>query len=162
MLAMQEGHQPTAEDLARTVVLLAASRAACLRAEASQSMRRAVIRRVQGDPGRVYHTGDVVRYWEQSESSSRRVMHGPATVVSHSGRVVRLRHRGAHKTPNASDVVPFSSPDPLAAPATDTGVVGAALSALCHATGPAHDAAAAVAAAAAVPQWNLLPRAPVS
>lgn len=92
MLAMQEGQPPTEEDLARTVALLVVSQAAFSRAEASKSVRRALKRRVQGDPGRVYHPGDIVRYWEQLESSSRRGMHGPAIVVSQAGCVVRLRH----------------------------------------------------------------------
>lgn len=43
-------------------------------------------------------------------------------------------------------------------PATDTGVVGAALPALRHAFGLQQEAAAAVAAAANLPQWDLRPR----
>lgn len=155
MPAMQEGHIPTEEDLVHKIAMLAtlaASRAAFSRAEASQSVRRALNRRVQGDPGRVYQPGDVVRYWEQSECSSRRGIHGPATVVSQAGRVVRLRHGGASKTRNASDVEPFSAPDPETSPATDPGVVGAALSARRHAAGPAGNAGAAVPLAAGLPQ----------
>lgn len=59
--AMQASHLPTEEDLARTVAMQAASRAAFSRAEASQSVRCALNRRVPGDPGRVYQPGDVVR-----------------------------------------------------------------------------------------------------
>lgn len=136
MPAMQAGHLPTEEDLAKTVALLAASRAAFSRAEASQSVRRALNRRVPGDPGRVYQPGDVVRYWEQSQSSLRCGMHGPATVVSQDGRVVRVRHGNAYKTRNASDVEPFHGPDPAPSPVADTGVVGSALSALRQAAAP--------------------------
>eukprot|EP00170_Pyropia_yezoensis_P001149 contig_5174_g1153 len=160
MPAMQEGHLPTEEDLARTVAMLSESRAVFARAEASQSVRRALIRRVHGDPGRVFHPGDVVRYWEQSEASSRRGMHGPATVVSQACRVVRLRHGGAYKTRNASYVEPFSSPDPVASQATDPGVVGAALSAIRHAAGPAGDFGAALTLAAGLPQWGPSPTTP--
>lgn len=58
MPAMQEEHTPTEEDLARTVTMLAASQAAFSRAEAIQSVRRALNRRVPGDPGRAYNPGD--------------------------------------------------------------------------------------------------------
>lgn len=152
MPAMQAGHLPKQEDLARTVAMLAASRAAFSRAEASQSVRRALNRRVPGDPGRVYQPGGVVRYWEQSQSTLRCGMHGPAVVVSQDGRVVRVRHGGAYKTRNASDVQPFHGPDPAPSPAADTGVVGAALSALRQAAAPPGSAPAAtpVPAAAAV------------
>eukprot|EP00168_Porphyra_purpurea_P017503 TRINITY_DN6081_c0_g1_i2.p1 TRINITY_DN6081_c0_g1~~TRINITY_DN6081_c0_g1_i2.p1 ORF type:complete len:874 (-),score=94.27 TRINITY_DN6081_c0_g1_i2:1941-4562(-) len=134
--AMQAGHVSSEGNLARTIALLAASRAAISRAEASQSVRRALNRRVPGDPGRLYARGDVVRYWEQSQSSARRGMHGPATVVTQAGRVVRLQHGGAYKTRNATDVEPTNAADPAPSPATDTGLVGTALSALRHATGP--------------------------
>lgn len=144
MPAMQEGHLPTEVDLAKTVAMLAASRAAFATAEASQSVRRALNRRVPGDPGRTYNPGDLVRYWEQSQSSRRRGMHGPAKVVSQAGRVVRLLHGGEYKTRNASDVEMFSAPDPAATPTADPGVVGAALSALRHVAGPAGEAGAAV------------------
>lgn len=160
MPAMQEGHLLTEADLARTVAMLAASRAAFSPAEASQPVRRALNRRMQGHPGRIYQPGDVVQYWEQSDSSSRRGMHSPATVLSQAGHVVWLRHGEAYKTRNASDVEPFSSPDPVASPATDPGVVGEALSALGHAAGPASDEMAAVSLAAALPQWALAPRTP--
>lgn len=158
--AMQEGHLPTEADLARTVAMLAASRPAFSRAEASESVRRTLNRRVQGDPGRVYQPGDIVRYWEQSELPARRGLHGPATVVSRAGRVVRLHHGEPYKTFNAADVEPFSAPDPVASQATDPGVVGAALSALRHAAGPASDAGAAVSLAAALPRRNPSPPAP--
>lgn len=152
MPAMQAGHLPKQEDLARTVAMLAASRAAFSRAEDSQSVRRALNRRVPGDPGRVYQPGGVVRYWEQSQSTLRCGMHGPAVVVSQDGRVVRVRHGGAYKTRNASDVQPFHGPDPAPSPAADTGVVGTALSALRQAAAPPGSAPAAtpVPAAAAV------------
>ena len=70
--AIQEGHLPTEADLASTVALLAASRAASSRAEASQSVRRELNRRVPGASDRVFPTGSVVRYWEQSQASCRR------------------------------------------------------------------------------------------
>jgi len=142
--AMQEGHLPTEADLARTLALLADSRAALLRAEASQSVRRALNRRVPGEPGRFYSPGDEVRFWTQSQASSRRGMDGPATVVSQAGRVVRLRHGAQHVTRNASDVEPFDAPDPPPTPAASTGIVGAALAALRQATGPSASAAARV------------------
>jgi len=142
--AMQEGHLPTKADLARTLALLADSRAAFSRAEASQSVRRALNRRVPGEPGRVYSPGDVLRFWTQSQASSRRGMHGPATVVSQAGRVVRLRHGAQHVTRNASDVEPFDAPDPPPTPAATKGVVGAALAALRQAAGPSAGAAARV------------------
>jgi len=146
--AMQEGHLPTEADLARSVALLAASRAAFARAEASQSVRRALNRRVPGAPGRVFSAGSVVRYWEQSQASSRRGMHGPATVVSQTGRVVRLLHGGEYKTRNASDVDLFHATDPAPSHAADPGVVGAALSALRNAVVPPGSAPASVAAVA--------------
>ncbi|OSX73858.1 hypothetical protein BU14_0323s0002 [Porphyra umbilicalis] len=143
--AMQEGHLPTEADLARTLALLADSRAAFSRAEASQSVRRAMNRRVSGDLGRVYSPGDIVRYWSQSQASARRGMHGPATVVSQAGRVVQLRHGAQTVTRNASDVQPFAAPDPLPVPAATTGMVGAALDALRRATrSPAGEAARVV------------------
>ena len=151
MPAMQHGHLPTEADLARTIALLAASRAAFSRAEASQSVRRALNRRAPGDPGRVYAPGAVIRYWEESQSSERRGMHGPATVVSQTGRVVRFRHGGEYKTRNASDVEFFTAPDPAPSPSADTGVVGAALSALRHAVISPDSPAADVAVAAPVP-----------
>lgn len=98
MPAIQSGHLPAEQDLARTVAMLAASHAAFSRAEASQFARRALNRRVPGDPGRVYHPGKVVRFWEQPQSTQRRGMHGPATVVSQDGRVVRVPHGASYKT----------------------------------------------------------------
>lgn len=160
--AMQEGHLPTEEDLARTVEMLAASRAAFSRAEASQSVRRAFNRRAPGDPGRVYSPGDMVRYWEQAKASDRRGMHGPAKVVSQAGRVVRLLHGGEYKTRNASDVELFSAPDPTASPSSDSGVVGAALSALRHAAGPGDGGAEAVALADVRPSPDASVAPPVS
>lgn len=92
MPVKQEEHLSAEADVARTVAMLAASRAAFPRAEASQSLRRALNRHVPGDPGRVCSPSDVVRYWEQSQSAERRGTHGPAMIVSQAGGAVRLRH----------------------------------------------------------------------
>jgi len=148
--AIQDGHLPTEVDLARTVTLLAASRAAFARAEASQSVRRALNRRVPGDPGRVFSAGSVVRYWEQSLASSRCGMHGPAAVVSQAGGVVRLLHGGEYKNRNASDVELFDAANPEPSQAADPCVEGAALSALRNAS-LASGAASALVAAVAPP-----------
>lgn len=89
MPAMQEGHITTEEDLARTVAMLASSRAAFYRAEEGQYVRRALNRRVAGDPCRVYAPGEVVRCVQQSDYSAQRGMHGPASAVSHAGWIDR-------------------------------------------------------------------------
>lgn len=131
------------------MAMLAASRAAFARSDASQSVRRALNRRVPGDPGRVHAPRWVVRYWLESKSSTRRGMHGSATAVSHTGLVVRLLHGSEHVTRNASDVEHFDAADPAQSHASDTGVVGAALSALRNASLPSSPVPPSVAATAA-------------
>jgi len=144
----QESHLPTEADLARTVALLAASRADFARAEASHSVRRALNRPVPGDPGRVFSAGSVVRYSEKAQASSRHGMHCPATVVSHSGRVAGMLQSGEYKTRNASDMENFDAADPAPSHAAEPGVVGAALSALRNAVLPPGAASASVSAIA--------------
>jgi len=77
-----------------------------------------------------YSAGSLVRYWEQSQASSCRGMHRPATVVPQTGRVVRLLHGGEYKTRSASDAEQFDAADSVPSHTADPGVVGAALSGL--------------------------------
>jgi len=75
-------------------------------------------------------------------------VHGPATVVSQTGRVVRLLHGGEYKTRNTSDVEQFEAADPLPSQAADPGAVGAALWARRHAVLPPAGASATLASVA--------------
>lgn len=75
-----------------TLNMLASSRAAFARAEADQSLRRALNRPPGRNDNAVWALGSHVDYWADDRNPDLRGWRGPATVAGQAGKQVRLRH----------------------------------------------------------------------
>lgn len=111
--AREDGH------LLTTLNMLASSRAAFSRAEADQSLRRALNRPPDRNSNAVWPLGTLVDYWVDDLNPDRRGWRGPATVAGQAGKQVRLRHGATWTTrhskclrlrPSVPDELPHSAP----------------------------------------------------
>jgi len=106
--ALSEVRELGDSNLQQTLRLLGASRVAFMRAEADQSLRRALQRKTRS-PGITSWARDAaVYYWNASVSAALRGYRGPARVGGQVGRQVLLRHGGKWITRDAGCVIPVN------------------------------------------------------
>lgn len=107
--------------LQATINMLAASRAALARAEADQSLRRALNRPPSRNHNALWPLGAAVDYWVDDLNPDKRGWRGPAAVAGQVGNQVRLRHGATWTTrhteslrrcgePESTDRAPTESP----------------------------------------------------
>jgi len=94
--------------LQQTLRLLGASRVAFMRAEANQSLRRALQRKTRSPGVTIWAQDTAVYYWNASVSAAMRGFRGHARVGGQVCRQVLLRHGGTWVTRDSACIIPVT------------------------------------------------------